>query len=333
MLLPESMQAWFDPSARLAQMQLDQQQLSHLDRHGDTLKTYALDNSLDLASLQQDVAANKLPAIRLELSQRHGLRRELRLPVAAEKELDTILRFEIDRQTPFSADQVYAGYEILSRDKADKTLIIQLDVVPRRVLDPILAQLEQAGCDVQEAILEQADHSSPNLITQNSKDNEGQWQKQITGLLLLLVLGLIAVNVYLPFHKLNQSMQVTESAIQQSRKDAMEVNNLRGQWEADQARRESLREKMHARITSPAMLDELTRLIPDDTYLTRIQLREPSITIQGESANATQLISLLDASELFSETRFQSPVTTNISTGKERFQISMQLNTEAAAAP
>ncbi|MFK5948781.1 MAG: fimbrial assembly protein, partial [Methylococcales bacterium] len=48
--------------------------------------------------------------------------------------------------------------------------------------------------------------------------------------------------------------------------------------------------------------------------------------IQGQSPTASALISVIEASVLFSNARFVSPLTQDKKTGMERFQISMDVN-------
>ena len=50
------------------------------------------------------------------------------------------------------------------------------------------------------------------------------------------------------------------------------------------------------------------------------------LQIQGISSSASALIAILEASQLFKNTSFVSPVTQDRTTGLERFQIATQLN-------
>jgi hypothetical protein len=55
-------------------------------------------------------------SILLCLANTKVLRQIITLPLAAEENLQQTLRFEIDRYTPFRADQVYFDYRIKARD-------------------------------------------------------------------------------------------------------------------------------------------------------------------------------------------------------------------------
>lgn len=75
-----------------------------------------------------------------------GLRRNIGLPAAAEGSLANVLRFEMDRHTPFASEQVYFGYRLCGRDAERQRLQIELQLVPRSRLDPLLERL--AALDV-----------------------------------------------------------------------------------------------------------------------------------------------------------------------------------------
>lgn len=327
-LLPDSLHAWLKPSSkRINLIYKDNQVLAQWPDQPEPT-SYDIFSNLEGKELKHKLSqlkAEKEDTV-LIMSARYGLSKNLRLPAAAEAELDTILKFEVDRQTPFSADQVYSGYAITNKNKAENSLNLQLNVIPRKVLDPIIEGLSQLNISLNKVELEQSNNLSINLLPETQETKSTGLLKTINMCLFVLVLGLIALNVALPFLQVKNAIEQTDERTQNARKDAMEVSQFRTQWEADNERRDSLKNKIQIRLTSAELLDELTRLIPDDTYLTRLQIRDETLNVQGESSSATQLISLIDASTLFSNTRFQSPVTTNISTGKERFQISTKIN-------
>jgi general secretion pathway protein L len=71
------------------------------------------------------------------------------------------------------------------------------------------------------------------------------------------------------------------------------------------------------------MLNTLSTLIKDDTWLTYAQYADGHLQIQGESPAASNLISVLEASDLFANARFVSPVTQDNVSKQERFQITV----------
>jgi Tfp pilus assembly protein PilN len=67
----------------------------------------------------------------------------LDMPIAIEENLRNALQYEMDRYTPFTADDVYLDYQIISRDKERQTLRLLLIAVKKELLDNYLMILER----------------------------------------------------------------------------------------------------------------------------------------------------------------------------------------------
>ncbi|MDB6164158.1 MAG: ral secretion pathway protein GspL, partial [Xanthomonadaceae bacterium] len=76
----------------------------------------------------------------LVLPANQGLRRRMLVPAAAVERLRDVLRFEIERQTPFQASEVVFDAVLLGR-RADGQADVELVVVPRAGFDVALAGL------------------------------------------------------------------------------------------------------------------------------------------------------------------------------------------------
>jgi general secretion pathway protein L len=67
----------------------------------------------------------------------------LDMPVAIEENLGNVLQYELDRYTPFTTEDVYLDYRIISRDRERETIKILLVAVKRELLDRYLMILER----------------------------------------------------------------------------------------------------------------------------------------------------------------------------------------------
>ena len=74
-----------------------------------------------------------------------------------------------------------------------------------------------------------------------------------------------------------------------------------------------------------ALLDDLTRRLPEDTYLERLQIENGQVQLQGQAKEAAKLISLLSNSTCLGDPRLQGQIQPDPRTGKERFQITADL--------
>jgi general secretion pathway protein L len=73
------------------------------------------------------------------------------------------------------------------------------------------------------------------------------------------------------------------------------------------------------------ILNELTLLLPDDTWVSHFEIRDDMVHIHGESVASAVLIPLIESSKLFQNVSFRSPVTQNKKNNTERFHISAEL--------
>jgi Tfp pilus assembly protein PilN len=72
------------------------------------------------------------------------------------------------------------------------------------------------------------------------------------------------------------------------------------------------------------ILKELTRIIPEHTYLHSLKCKKDQIEIGGRSSSAADLIAILEKSGLFTKTEFLSPIVTD-ETGSENFRIKAEI--------
>jgi general secretion pathway protein L len=116
------------------------------------------------------------------------------------------------------------------------------------------------------------------------------------------------------------------SDIQAMSSEVMELKELRSEFQAVRKKAEQARQLSSKNISLIELLDELTKIIPDDTSLARFSVDENIVRIQGSSTSASKLIAILDASEDFNEVDFVAPVTKNTETDKDNFTIQIKLN-------
>ena len=119
----------------------------------------------------------------------------------------------------------------------------------------------------------------------------------------------------------------------QGREEADASSALREQLERLTGDYNFALQKKYAFPSALQSLEDVTKLLPDDTWLTQFEIKstakgkEPhrEILVRGESANAGRLISLLEESKLFEQAAPRSP-TTKIQPGPgEIFDLGAQL--------
>ncbi|OXS15972.1 general secretion pathway protein GspL [Zobellella denitrificans] len=251
------------------------------------------------------------------------------LPAATAGNLANVLRFEMDRHTPFSADQVYFGFKTAPREKDNPQLQVSLLLAPKSQVDPMLAELEELG--LAPATLHDADHPEapaiPLPVTRSAAALKAGRMKNLNGALVLVMLFLL---IAVPLYQRQNRIDSLDAQLNIPKQRAEQAAALKQQLEELQQSRQFLARERTSRPAVLPLLDELTRQLPDHTWLSRFELLDGAVQIRGESANASELIGLLEASPLFFDVRFSSPVTNNPATNKDRFMIDARFGEEAS---
>ena len=255
----------------------------------------------------------------------------LTLPAEAESNLREVLGYEMDRQTPFSAEQVYYDYLVEERLTDVKRIRVRATVAPRDLVNRLVQTAVRWG--FQPAVVSvgevQLDPEHPlgeslNLLP----THERAARRSSRGLNRLLgvtaVLLTVAV-VALPMHRQGEMIKALEAQVATVSGEAREVQALR--QEVERLGRESSR-VVQRKLGSPRVIDalnELSILLPDDTWLQRFELKGNSLTLHGESLAASALIAVLEGSIMFQGATFRSPVVRDPRSGRDRFQIVVEV--------
>ena len=77
--------------------------------------------------------------------------------------------------------------------------------------------------------------------------------------------------------------------------------------------------------------DELSRILPDHTFLTETRIADGKVTLSGFSADAARLVRIIDQSPLFSGATLTAAITPDATERKDRFSISFKVTGRACA--
>lgn len=263
----------------------------------------------------------------LYLNQNQALYKIIYLPAAAQENLQQVVSFELDRYTPFKPDQVYFSTVILGKTELGQLQVL-LVVAPKNILDAQLDILHGWHAHPHRVAVQAGDglpqgDDAYNLLPARYRQKVGKLEQSTHWLLTLLMALLISAVLVWPVWQQQQSVEMLKNAIKGLEKQTHIVEAQ--QKEIDDLHAET-QKLIDLKQKAPALLpvlDELTKLLKDDTWLTHMQFSDQQMQIQGQSPAASALIGLLESSPYFSNVSFVSPLTQDKTTGRERFQISM----------
>lgn len=255
-------------------------------------------------------------------------------PLATEENMYAVLGFEMDRQTPFSVDQVYYDYRVTERSSANRTITLDLVVTPRKLLQQLLDALSRVG--IHPDVVTTQGQESTTLLPVNLLPKPGRPTRRVivhrlnTTLAAICALLLLTA-LALPLIKKQQQIRQIEPQLTAALAAAGDGIELRQQVEKLTTGSEFLVQKKRSTVSVLQIIAEISRILPDSTWLSKLDIHATEIQIQGQSSAAATLIQLLESSSLLRNARFRSPVVQVPRTSMERFHISVELETEDAS--
>jgi general secretion pathway protein L len=87
----------------------------------------------------------------------------------------------------------------------------------------------------------------------------------------------------------------------------------------------AVRDQKKSLVPFASVVEEMSRAIPDNTWLTELSVSGDMVRFAGFSASAAALIPVLEASPMFSAPTFMEPVVRAVNQEGERFSIAMKI--------
>lgn len=265
-------------------------------------------------------------AVVLRLREDQGLRKVIDLPLAAMDDMEQLLNFEMDRLTPFRADEVYFAHRILETNRERRRMSVELQVTPKAVVDRALAPLEELGVQVSRVELP-GPHTGgrPPLDLSPRRGGELRAGSRLNRALGLAALLLCAIAIIIPLQQQRITAADLERRVATARAEAEESLALRERLDELTASARFVVERKANEPMITRALAELTRRIPDQAHVGQLHVQDGTIQLHGYAETASELIGALAQSPLFREPQFRSPVTRDPREERERFHISVEL--------
>lgn len=267
----------------------------------------------------------------LLLEPRQALVRTLTFPPAAAPNLADAIGYEMDRHTPFRADQVYYGFKRLPGKPREPATVV-LGVAQRERLDALLDTL--AGQGVRPQAIDVAAPSGNagmglNLLPLERRPPGQHRTRQLNAVLGLLILCLSVVALQLWLYNRGAALAAMQDEVARLRNEASTVQQLRQQLQNGQGATRYLAERRQGTPLISQVLSELTHCLPADTWLSQFSLEpDGQLTLGGQSPHAGNLIAELKGCPSVTGAQFQGVIQPDETTGGERFYLLAHLRKE-----
>lgn len=274
----------------------------------------------------------------LRVPEQQTIKQVVFLPAAAEVNLHQVMSYELDRYTPFNKEQVYFDLIQLEQEKNNTQIQLVLILVKKKTLEHMYESCMTLGLKPS-----YADSAAQVVIPGNAKRRYNLLPKNLCQKTnktpLFLLLGAIAITLalfitllLLPLFETSDSLEKLRVQTRKVEKMAMQIEDSKKGIDFLYQATQQVIDKKNA---SPAMVEVLNKLsvvLTDDTWVSRLQYSNKILQLTGQSASASNLISSLEEMKIFNNVKFTSPVTKDKKSGLERFRLSTEVTQKLSDA-
>ena len=250
-----------------------------------------------------------------------GLQVETRYPSGVAAQLPSIIRFDIDKLTPFAAEQVHLGHKVTGR--AGQEIIVQIDVLPRAVTKDVLHALASHELVPDRMVLDPWEPmDAPNLAPSSTETRTHAawlpwaWAGAAAGLAALLVVPAILATIDLS--KVQKELMAYEA-------ESLRLLSVHRALVEKRQTEQVLADTLSGDVSTLNTLKGVTDVLPDTAYLTHLSIGGGEVELRGFSADAASLIGVFEAASWVREARFEGSIVADERRGLERFTLKLTM--------
>ncbi|MHB2165341.1 PilN domain-containing protein [Alsobacter sp. R-9] len=270
-----------------------------------------------MAAALRRVRAPRGAAVVIEPPPAMVLSHRIPLPAAATEAAPSLVADVVRRKTPLSPERFHAAHACEPDPAGTGKATLRIALVPRDWMEMQLARL---GLDVRQVAAVMVRPSGEAALFARlapaRRSMAGVMLKTLAAVAVAGAAGLAGWAAW-DLHQRGEDLDRRLEAIGPQAREAMARARSAGDA---RALVEALGER-RAKAGPLVVWRELTRVVPDDTWIVELQLGERDVSLSGFSTSAAALIPLIEASPLFREASFAGAVVYDPQEKRERFTI------------
>ena len=260
--------------------------------------------------------------------------RPLDLPKRAAEFLDAMIRSQIDRLTPWTANEAVFSWTAPA-ETSNERINLMVIAAAKTKMNPLIRFAENCGAG--SVILFAAPEGS-NAANDGRLSTDGGtkvFEKHMRGSLDLARVRRVLAAVLLTA-AVAAALSVGIAGVVAGRLDAQQrqlsskISERRASMRlklatSDDSTQNLLVRRKHATPSDVLVLDALSQILPDNTYVTELRIEKDKLQIVGITQDAPSLVKLLEQSPHFTRATFFAPTTRSADDPGERFHVEARI--------
>jgi len=297
-------------------------------------------SALDAVTVASQLAkANPAAQIGIRVPFASCFVRQVELPRNAQEDAARILELDLERATPFKLKDVYCAALVEEdQDRGPRVRVRHL-MIKRPSVEPLVGELSAAGTPVDFIDCWDERDGQPlpvNFLATQQQSAAARGRRLSFSRILWLLLALLGLSaIVLANARYQTALETVEGRVAQARTQATSVRRALDTSEAALTEIGQLQNLKLSTTPTVAVIDALTKLLPDSVWLTDLRLENGVLDITGLAKSGAALLPLFEHSPLFADAAMASGVNFDPQENKERFSLRVrvrQAGVEAAAS-
>jgi general secretion pathway protein L len=260
--------------------------------------------------------------------------RPLELPARAAEFLEGVVRAQIDRLTPWSAADAVFGWSKPVNAGPDR-ISVTVAATARALVTPLVQALSATGAASVSVLTAPGDTASGAPITvfagsPNGTVDQRRVRRALVAILLVAGLAAAASLSAMTVYSNYLSHREDELARRIADRRAAMLGSRDGSADPATAAQRALERRKHESPLAVIVLEALSQILPDHTYVTDLRIEGDKLRLVGISRDAPSLIGLMEQSSQFTRATFFAPTTRSPNDPGERFHIEARIEPNVA---
>jgi general secretion pathway protein L len=272
----------------------------------------------DHASISSEALAGN--HVELVLQPDRFLFRPLELPNRASEFLAGIVRSQIDRLTPWTASDAAYGWSKLVKDDTEK-ITVTVAATTISLIKPYVQAIANIGAaSIAVFVLPPESQSNESLIKVWEQRDLSTKDIARTRQMLVRVLAGCGIAA-----AISVGASTVASVTLSAQQDQLlkQISGARSAASASTAAgaQQLLERRKYDSASAVLVLETLSKILPDQTYVTELQVEGNKLRVSGITQDAPALITLIEQSGRFTRASFFAPTTRSTSNAGDRYHI------------
>lgn len=281
-----------------------------------------VDGRIDAAVSAKMAAVFARARVELVLQDHRFILRPLELPRRASDFLEGIVRAQIDRLTPWSAADAAFGWRPAT-ETASERMVVTVAATARTLIAPFVSAIASLGAEtiIVSAPVQNSGSATASIKVFEQKCKGARDARRLRRALigLLVICGLLCGASIASAMIIGGDLEARRDEL--IHRIAERRATLRPGVDVTSEAGLALERRKHEAPSSVIVIEALSRILPDHTYLTELRILGDKMQIAGVTRDPPSLIHLIEQASNFTHATFYAPTTRSPSESGEHFFI------------